>query len=160
MLLAQPQQKCTVYDELEGRDNVAPENTADYTLPTSTRPSVREDSPDIVSAADCGRSSSRLCNSHSTGHLSVNSDGSFMHIEGLASADDAECHEEAETTPEFVMPVDSSEPAAHNAVAQDANIVLDTLSEDMSEHGGEASVMHIKEESIEACFMDIVTCHC
>ena len=159
MLSAQPQQKHTMYDDLEGHDT-AP-SIADLTLPTSTHPLVQEDILDRLSAADnaSGPSSSRLPTSRSTGHLSVNSDGSFMHVEGLASADDSQCHEEAETTQEFATPVDLPEPAAFTALAQDANNVLDRLSEDMSGHATEASITHAKEESTEACFLDIVTCH-
>ena len=162
MLSAQPHQKRTMYDDLKGHTTVAPESAAVDTLPTSTRPSVQEDIPDLVSAADnaSGPTSSRLCNTHSVGGQSVNADGSFMHIEGLASADDAECHQETETTQEFAVPVDSPEPAAHTALSQDANTVLDRLSEDMSGHAGQASFKHTQEESTEACFLGIVTDCC
>ena len=148
-----------MFDALEGHDTAAP-SVADPTLPTSTHPLVQEDILDILSAADNASCpcSSRLLNSHSTGHLSVNSDGSFMHVEGLASADDLPCHEEPETTQELATPVDLPEPAALTAFAQDASSVLDRVSEDMSGHATEASITHTNKES-GASFLDIITCH-
>ena len=160
MLAAQPQQKHTMYDGLKGHDTAAPGNVAIHILPTSTHASTHEDIPGTAADNASGPSSLKLPNSHSTGHLSSNSDGSFMHVEGLASAADADCQEETETTQELAIPLDRPEPAASNALAQDATTGLDRLSETTSGHAAEASIMHTKEESAEACFWDTITCDC
>lgn len=131
---AQHQQQVTLYDE-EDVGSMAPE--ADDTLPTSTQMSLQEHMADTVSAAHSLSAPSLqgpylLSESNSDGHLSVMSDGSFIHVEGLASAGDAECHEGVEA-PTPLMPVDLTGPAPLEDLAQEANTV-DGLSEGTSEH--------------------------
>lgn len=159
MLAAQPQSKSTINDDLQGH-GAAVGSVADHTLPTSTH-TLAQDMPDIASMDDnaIGPSCLGLPKSYSTGHLSVQSHGSSMHVEGLASADDAGRYEQAETTQAFV-PADFLEPPALNAFHQDANTVLDKLSQEMSKQDAGACSMHTEEELTEACFSDTVTCCC
>ena len=161
-LEAQLQQQGSTYDALTGSDTTAPESMVDDTLPTSTHMLTQEDIPDTISATDspCAPSSQGpqfRPESHSSGHLSFMSDGSFTHVEGPASPHDAECHDGVETQQENakpadltkLMPVDLMEPAAQDAPSQEANTVLDRLSEDMSEHAAEASIASVHTEAAE-----------
>lgn len=158
LLVAEPHMESTVYDDLQGHNAAAPGSVADHTLPTSTHVSAQEDIPETVSTADdtSGPSCSGLPKSYSTSHLSVQSHGSFMHVEGLASAIDAGCNDEADTTQAFATPADLPGPPAQNPLEQDENTVLDRLSQDVSEQAAEASTMHTDEELTEACFSDYV----
>lgn len=160
ILAAQPQQKHTMYDGSKGHDTAAPGSVAIHCLPTSTHASMHEVIPGTAADNASGPSSSKLPNSHSTGHLSSNSDGSFMHAEGLAPAADADCQGETETIQEFAMPLDWPEPDTSHALVQDADTALDKLSETTSGHAAEASIMRTQEESAEACYLDTITCDC
>ncbi|KAL3132276.1 hypothetical protein ABBQ32_008861 [Trebouxia sp. C0010 RCD-2024] len=138
---AQHQQQDILYDEHEVGSMAALEE--DDTLPTSTQMSMQEHMADTVSAADSLSAPSMqgphlLPESNSVGHLSVMSDGSFIHVGGPASAGDAECQEglEARTLLDDTMAVDLTGPAVVEDVAQEANTV-DRLSEGTSEHVAE-----------------------
>ena len=158
LLVAEPHVGSTVYDDLQGHNAAAPESVADHTLPTSTHVSAQEDIPETVSKADntSGPSCSGVPKSYSTSHLSVQSHGSFMHVEGLALASDAGCNDEADTTQACATSADLPGPSAQNALEQDEHTVQDRLSQDMSEQAAEESIMHTEEELTEACFSNIV----
>lgn len=79
-----------------------------------------------------------------------------MHVEGLASANDVGCNDEADTAQAFATPADLPGPPAQNALEQDENTVQDRLSQDMSEQAAEESIMHTEEEITEACFSNFV----
>lgn len=131
------------------------------TLPTSTQVSM-QDMVDGVSASDSPSAPTLqtphlLPESNSVGQLSVMSDGSFIHVEGPASAEDAEgaeCHDgvQALTPQEDSLSVELTGPAAMEDLAQEATTV-DRLSEDMLEHAAETVREHTAatEESDEAC---------
>lgn len=158
---AQHQQQDILYDEHEVGSMAALEE--DDTLPTSTQMSMQEHMADTVSAADSLSAPSMqgphlLPESNSVGHLSVMSDGSFIHVGGPASAGDAECQEglEARTLLDDTMAVDLTGPAVVEDVAQEANTV-DRLSEGTSEHVAEFLSEHAEAvgESDKACSLTV-----
>ena len=120
MLEAQHQQQDVLCDEQDGRSMAALQ--ADDTLPTSTQMSMQDmvdgvSASDSLSAPTLQQTPHLLPESNSVGQLSVLSDGSFIHVEGPASAEDAEGAEghdgvQALTPQEDSLSVDLTGPAA------------------------------------------------
>ena len=135
------QQQSSLGEEELGQATAFPEDTVHETLPTSTLMSLQADAQDTEPDSDSPSAATSLAPSsaahlpgcNSTGQLSFMSDGSFVHVGDTAQADGEVSNQEEALDQEEALPPIITESVTLEHVSQQADALLDQLSEDLPE---------------------------